>query len=140
MRYALSRLELPDSRLTSSGVLDLSGEAPLYDVQIGATDIALRDVRWLYPPFPEQGEASFQMQFEARPDEIFVRARDLEFAAPGTRIAGDFTLLMGDSLLFSDVSLRADPLDMDTIEGMLPTAIPVRGLRIGSMEIESSAS
>ena len=47
---------------------------------------------------------------------------------------------MGDSLLFSDISLRADPLDVNTVQAMLPVEVPVRGLRIGSVEIRSPAS
>jgi hypothetical protein len=140
MRYSAPRVQLPGSSLASEGVVDLSGEEPLYDIQVSGTDVALEDVRWLYPAFPEDGVATFGLEVETRPDQIFLRATNLSVSAPGTRLAGEFTMLMGDTLLFSDVSLRADPLDMNTVEGMLPVAIPVRGLQIGALEIESPAS
>lgn len=140
VRYSAPLVQMPDSRVATSGVLDLTGDEPLYDLLVVGTDVALRDVQWLYPAFPDEGEATFAMQIETRPDNIYLRAADLDMRVPGTRLVGDFTVLMGDSLLFSDVSLRADPLDMNTVEGMLPVAIPVRGLQIGALEIESPAS
>jgi hypothetical protein len=44
-------------------------------------------------------------------------------------------MIAGDTLRFVDVNLRAAPLDVATLEGMLPDSLPVRGLRIGSVEI-----
>lgn len=140
LRFVAPRVELPDSRLAISGVMDMSGDEPRYDLLIGGDEVALRDVQWLYPAFPDDGRAEFRMQLETRPDELFMRTRDLVLEAPGTRLAGNFTMLMGDSLLFSDVALRADPMDMGTVEEMLPVAIPVRGLEIGAVEVESAPS
>lgn len=140
LRLVAPRVELPDSRLALSGVMDMSGEDPVYDLLVSGEEVALRDVQWLYPAFPEEGQATFRIQLETRPDELFLRARDLLLEAPGTRLAGDFTLLMGDAMLFSDVSLRADPVDMETVEAMMPVALPVRGLEIGSAEVESTPS
>ena len=97
-------------------------------------------MQWLYPAFPEEGEATFALEVETQPEGLWLRATDLTFVAPRTRLTGQFGLLMGDAMLFSDISLRADPLDVNTIERMLPVTIPVRGLQIGSVEIQSPAS
>jgi hypothetical protein len=140
MRYTVPQLVLPGSGLSSSGVIDLTGEEPLYDLAVNGAGVALRDLLWLYPALPPEGEASFRMALETTPETLRLRAVDLDFAAPGTRIAGAFEVVMGDSLLFNDISLRADPLDVNTVQTMLPVQIPVRGLRIGSVEIESPSS
>lgn len=140
MRFRAPQVELPASRLAMSVVMDSNGDEPTYDLTVDGDEVALADVQWLFPTFPDEGRAAFRMQLEARPDEIFLRARDLDLQAPGTRLAGDFALLMGDSLLFSDVALRADPIDMATVEEMLPVAIPVRGLEIGAARVESAPS
>lgn len=140
MRFAAPRVQLPDSRLSASGVMDTNGDEPRYDLLVVGDEVALGDVQWLYPALPGEGRTTFRMQLETRPDQVFVRVRDLEMEAPGTRLAGQFALLMGDSVLISDLSLRADPLDMETVEAMLPVAIPVRGLEIGALEAESAPS
>lgn len=140
MRYAAPEVRLPASTVATEGVLDLTGDEPLYDITVSGTDVALRDVQWLYPAFPDEGRASFSMVVETRPGELLLRAAGLDLEASGTRLSGDFTLLMGDSLLFSDVSLRADPLDMGTVQRMLPVDLPVRGLTIGALAAESAAS
>ena len=140
MRYSTPMLALPSSRLSSSGVIDLRGDEPLFDLQVSGTEVALRDLQWLHPPLPSNGEASFQLGVETTPDALRFKAVDLALTAPGTRLVGGFEMLMGDSLLFSDISLRADPLDVNTVQAMLPVEVPVRGLRIGSVEIRSPAS
>ena len=66
------------------------------------------------------------------------RFRDLEFTAPGTRLAGSFGLVVGETMEFTDVNLTAAPLRVETIEQMLPSGLPVTGLTIGEVEIRSS--
>lgn len=140
MRFAASRVQLPESRLSLSGVMDTSAEEPRYDLLVVGEEVALEDVQWLFPTLPADGRTTFRMQLETNPDQLFVRVRDLELEAPGTRLAGQFALVMGDTMVVSDVSLRADPLDMETVEAMLPVAVPVRGLEIGALEVESAPS
>lgn len=140
LRYSAPEIQLPASRLSSAGVVDLGDDEPLYDLSVNGNEVALEDLQWLYPAFPSDGQARFGMHLETRPEGMFIRMNDLLFEAPRTRLAGDFALFMGDEMLFSDVSLRADPLDVDVIEGMLPMTIPVRGLEIGAVAIESAAS
>lgn len=140
MRYAAPQVRLPASTVATEGVLDLTAEEPLYDITVNGSGVSLRDLQWLYPAFPDEGRATFSMVIETRPGELLLRTDGLDLEASGTRLVGDFTLLMGDSLLFSDVSLRADPLDMGTVQRMLPVDLPVRGLMIGSLSAESAAS
>jgi hypothetical protein len=66
--------------------------------------------------------------------------RDLRLTAPGTRVAGAFGMVLGDSVIFTDLNLSAKPVDVPTVQRFLPTDIPVRGLRLGEIEVHSPAS
>lgn len=139
LRYRAPTLVLPRSRVTTSGTIDMRGEEPRYDLRVLGSNVALSDMQWLYPPFPERGRADFRMWLETRPQGTLYRFRDVRFSAPGTRMVGHFGLLVGDTVIFSDVDLVARPLDVPTVRQMLPWEIPIRGLRIGSLEIQSPA-
>ncbi|MEW5928441.1 MAG: hypothetical protein AB1941_13315 [Gemmatimonadota bacterium] len=131
-------LDLPDSRISTAGVVTLGerrGEEPRYDVVFTSDSVALRDLRWLYPRFPRDATGGLSLLVETRADGTLFLARDLRLRAPGTRLTGRFGMIAGDTLRFVDVNLRADPLSVATLEGMLPDSLPVRGLRIGSVEI-----
>ena len=140
VRYAAPEVRLPASIVATEGVLNMTGEELAYDLTVEGEGVALRDLQWLYPAFPDDGRATFVMLIETRPGQLLLRATGLDLETPGTRLAGDFSLVLGDTLVFSDVSLRADPLDMSTVERLLPVDLPVRGLTIGSAAIESAAS
>jgi hypothetical protein len=135
-------LELPDSRFAAAGVITLGkrGEDPRYDVTFRSDSVALRDLRWLYPRFPREATGGLTLLVETRDDGTLFLARDVRLRAPGTRLAGGFGMIAGDTLKFVDVNLRADPLDAAVLEGMLPDSLPVRGLRIGSVEIAGPQS
>lgn len=140
LRYEATAVRLPESRLVTSGVVDLRGEEPAYDLVVAGEDVALPDLQWLYPPLPDEGTISAQLALETRPEGLLIRARDLDVTAPDTHLTGDFGLVLGDTLRFVEVDLQADPLDVDTVERMLPADLPVEGLRIGSAVIRGTSS
>lgn len=135
LRYRAPSLVLADSRLTSVGVVDVTGEEPAYDLAFDADTIALDDLRWLFPAIPEEGGGEGRLWMETRPDGLLFLARDLRLSTPGTEIRGGFGMVLGDTLRFLETDLTADPLDVETVERMLPGGLPVEGLRIGAVEI-----
>ncbi|HEV2146784.1 MAG TPA: hypothetical protein VGR37_05165 [Longimicrobiaceae bacterium] len=142
VEFRLPVVALPDSRLATHGLIRLGerGEDPRYDVVFTSDSIALRDFRWLYPRFPRDATGRLTLLVETRPEGTLFQARDVVLRAPGTRLVGDFGMITGDTVRFVDVSLRADPLNVDLVEQMLPDSLPVRGLRIGSVEIRGPSS
>lgn len=140
MRYRAPRLVLSDSRLSSEGVVDLTGEEPAYDLAFRSEAIALADLRWLFPTLPEQGGGQGRLWVETRPQGLAVLGRELDFRAPGTRLRGSFGMVFGDTLRFLEADLVADPLDVPTVERLIPAGLPVEGLRIGSVEIRAGSS
>lgn len=130
---------LPNSRLSGYGVVH-PGDTLRYDFIFNADTAAFRDFQWLYPNFPERGGGTLRLQFETRPDGTLVHVSDARVVMPGTRVRGSFGVVMGDTVRFFDVGLTAQPLDVRSVEQMLPTELPVRGLRIGAVEISNPRS
>ncbi len=132
---------LPASQGEAVGRLDLRGDRPLYDVVLNLSTFALADLRWLYPWLPEDpqdGQASGQVWIEDQPETLMVYARDLVLELPGTRVTGSIGFLTGESPRFVDVALDANPLDVESLERLLPSGLPVDGLEIGGAVIRSN--
>lgn len=140
LRYRAPRVALRGSVLESAGVVDLTGEEPLYDVVVAGRDVELSDLQWLYPPIPDRGSLTASLWVETRPDGLLILTRDFLAIAPDTRVYGDFGVLLGDTIRFVDVELAADPLDVSTVRQLLPPDLPVDGLRIGAVIIDNPAS
>jgi hypothetical protein len=140
LRFNAPRVVLPTSELRSVGAIDLREEEPAYDVLVAGEQIAFADMQWLYPRFPDEGGGALQLRLHTRPEGFFFFARDIDLRARGTRVQGQFGMLLGDTIRFVDADLRADPLDVRTVEGLLPGGLPVRGLVIGGAEIRSPES
>lgn len=142
-------LDAPVLRLTSS-TLSMSGvvrtdsfpdwfprdQAPMYDLAFRTDSVAFRDLQWLYPRFPAEARGALSLRIEHRPGGLMFLARDTDVSAPGTRLQGDFGMILGDTLRFVDVDMRAEPIRVSTVEKMLPEGLPVRGLVLGGVTIQ----
>jgi hypothetical protein len=125
---------LPRSRLSLQGTVLIAEENPV-DLTLRSDTFALADLRWLYPRLPEQGGGAAVLRWQTRPDGTLFLARQMRLSLPGTRVQGSFGVVTGDTIRFTDVDLQADPLRVETIEQLLPEGLPVRGLRIGAVEV-----
>ncbi len=144
-------LRLPGSRTATSGVICLRNDTrecdrqvpgnvlPYYDVAFRADTVSFRDLQWMYPRFPSTATGKMSLFLETRPEGTLFDIRDARFRAPGTRIDGSFGIIVGDSVIFSNVDVRASPIRTATIERMLPEGLPVRGLILGGATIRGSA-
>ena len=129
-------VRLPESRLSLAGTVLLTDDQPL-DFVIRGERIAWADLQWLYPRLPARGGGSLILYFESRPDGgTLFRVPEMDLALPGTRLRGSFGMVTGDTLRFTEVALRADPLRVSAVEELLPDDLPVRGLVIGGVVVE----
>jgi hypothetical protein len=136
-------LRLPGSTLSMSGVVRTDSfpawfpadQAPMYDLAFRGDSVRFRDLQWLYPRFPAEAHGSLSLRIEHRPGGLMFLARETDVTAPGTHLVGDFGMILGDTLRFVDVDLKADPIRVSTIEKMLPEGLPVRGLTLGGVDI-----
>ncbi len=136
------RLVLNTTPLSAQGVIrppKTREDFTMYDVSFRSDSVRLGDFRWLYRRFPKDATGALSLLVETRPDggTLFL-ARGMRLRAPGTRLSGSFGMVTGDTLRFLDVDLRAAPLRVRTVEEMLPEGLPVRGLRVGEVEIRGA--
>lgn len=140
VQFHAPAVRLPASRLGVAGRVHFppGTDEPYYDVFLVGEEVAFRDLQWLYPRFPRDARGSLSLVVETRPDGTLFQVRDARVQAPGTRLTGSFGMIVGDSVRFVDVDVRADPLRVATVEAMLPEELPVVGLRIGAAEIRGT--
>ena len=139
-------LRLRNSLLATSGVVRTDSfprwfnpaEAPMYDVAFRTDSVDFGDLRWLYRRFPEDASGSLSLRIESRPGGTMFLAREADVRAPGTHVVGSFGMQVGDTIRFMDVDLKAEPVRISVIEGMLPEGLPVRGLSLGGADIRGS--
>jgi hypothetical protein len=142
VEFDLPRLDMPHSHFTAAGTVTTppDGGDMRYDVTFDGKRVEFRDLLWLYPRFPRDMRGKLALDMETHPGGLLYHARDAVIDARGTRLAGSFGLIVGDTVKFTDVDLRANPLRMATIEQMLPQKLPVVGLHIGSAVVRGSAT
>lgn len=138
--YRAPRILLPSAPVESAGVIDLSGGDPRYDLFLEGRRVRTGDLRWLHTGLPDEGSVSARFWFETRPGGLRFLVRDGRLVLPDTRIQGSFGLQLGDTLRILEADLEAEPLDMRTVQRLLPGDLPIEGLRIRSAVVESPAS
>lgn len=138
--YEADRVGLGASSVRTAGTIDLTDGEPRYDIVVSGSGVALADLAWLYPQIPADGLITGRLELETRPEGLFFRVAGAELETPDTRIVGRFGMVVGDTLRFTEVDLRAAPLRVETVQRMLPAATPIEGLTIGSVVIEAPGS
>jgi hypothetical protein len=139
LRFRTREAVLPRTRLSVLGEI-VFGDDGWVTVAVESQRAALADFRWLFPDLPDEGEALVSVKFESRDDVTRIHVDDVRLRGPGTLVNGSFGIALGDTVRFFDVDLEAPDLDIPYVEGLLPVEIPVRGLRIGSVEIRGDRS
>jgi autotransporter translocation and assembly factor TamB len=131
---------LPGSQAAVLGTVVMrTGDNDL-DIRVEGRRLQFRDLQWLYPNLPDEGGGSLVLRIRSQPDGILWLAEDARLQAPGTRLAGSFGVVTGDTLYFTRVDLRASPLDVQFLEQLLPGGLPVDGLLIGTVEVRGPLS
>ncbi|HEY0673465.1 MAG TPA: translocation/assembly module TamB [Longimicrobiales bacterium] len=146
VRDTILTFDMPDVRLPNSqaaivGRVIMEEGNNFFDVRAEGKRFTFRDMQWLYPQLPDEGGGSGTLRIQSqRPKGILWLASNLRVAAPGTRMSGSFGVVTGDTLYFTDVDLRAAPLNLDLIQAILPGKLPVDGLLIGTVEVKGPLS
>lgn len=138
--FDMPEVELPGSRAAVLGRVILRSGGNDIDVRVDGSRVALRDLQFLHPQIPDEGGGSLLLRIQSQPTGTLWLAEDARLTTPGTSIAGSFGVVTGDSLYFTNVNLRASPLDVDLIERLLPGGLPVDGLLVGTVEVRGPLS
>lgn len=132
---------LPESRASAIGQYVTGDERHVYDIRIDADTVTFRDLQWLYPRFPDEGGGRLVLRIQSQdPSGTLWLAEGARLSAPGTNVAGSFGIVVGDTLYFTRVDLRASPLNLDLLASMLPSGLPVEGLLVGTVVLEGPIS
>jgi autotransporter translocation and assembly factor TamB len=112
----------------------------IINVQIDGRKLAFRDLQWLYPKLPSEGSAELKLRIQSQRKGTLWYASNARIEAPDTRVSGSFGIVTGDTMYFTDVDLRASPLNMELLERILPGKLPVQGLMVGTVEVKGPIS
>jgi hypothetical protein len=137
VEYVADRVSLPGSELSSYGIIPAGAAETRLDVRFSGDTVSFPDFQWLWPHLPDRGGGTLHLVIERRPEGILYLARGLRLRPPGTVIEGEFGVIVGDTVRFVDVNLDADPLDLATVEALLPVELPVTGLHIGGVQLRT---
>src|SRR5690606_17834051 len=104
--FEADRFRLPGSRGSGVGRIIL-GDRNLYDIRIVGDEVQFADLQWLYPPLPDEGSGELVFRIQSQPEGgTLWLAQDAHLRAPGTVLRGDFGIVTGDTLYFTQVNLR----------------------------------
>ncbi|MEX1181892.1 MAG: hypothetical protein WEF86_01555 [Gemmatimonadota bacterium] len=146
MRDSVVSFDLPEVELASSGAsivgrVIVGAERNMMDIEVSGDRFAFSDLQWLYPALPDEGGGSLDLRIQSQEaGGTLYFARDARLSTPGTQLAGTFGVVVGDSLYFTQVDLRASPLDVTLLEQILPGGLPVDGLLVGTVEVSGPLS
>ena len=141
LSFQAPRVQLPGSELDMVGRIIIGEDGNRYDIEAQGDDVSFADFQWLYPALPEDGGGSLTFRIQSQgEDEILWLAEDARLRTGGTEVAGSFGVVTGDSVYFTNVSLEASPLDLQLLQSLLPGALPLEGLLIGTVEVDGPIS
>jgi translocation and assembly module TamB len=123
---------LPESRVVAEGVYALhSGELVL---RLRGSPLAFRDMRWLYPPLPEQGGGAMQLLVERRTLATRIVADDMNVRIGEAEIEGRLDVTTGDTLRLGETDLVFARVDTQLLEDFFEGLdIPRRGHLTGRL-------
>jgi autotransporter translocation and assembly factor TamB len=128
------RVRLPSSELRLAGSVIIGAEGERYDLEAAGSRIALQDFQWLYPALPAQGGGSLRFRMQTQEDgRMLWLAEDADLETQGNRLTGSFGIITGGTPELTNVDLRARPLDLAFLAGLLPDSVPLTGLVIGEV-------
>jgi hypothetical protein len=141
LTFDLPTVRMPNTQAAIVGRVVMEEGQNFFDVRADSRQFAFRDMLWLYPRLPNEGGGSGVLRIQSqRPSGILWLATNTRISAPGTRMSGSFGVVTGDSMYFTNVDMRAAPLNLELIQDILPGRLPVDGLLVGTVEVKGPLS
>ena len=138
--FDMPEVSLPNSRASVVGqVIRTAGHNKL-DVRVDGERLQLSDLQFIHPQLPNQGSGRVRLTIKSQDDGVLWLAEDAQLNTEGTRLAGTVGVVMGDTMYFTRVNLRASPLDVRLLERLIPGGLPVEGLLVGTVEVRGPIS
>ncbi len=130
-------VRLPASSATLSGRYTIAnGDLAL---TADAQPVALADVRFLYPPLPEDGSAQMQLAVLWANGQQRYDVRNLVLTTGGSHVDGDLGITLGDTILLHETDVSFRNVTTALIEQLVPgVEVPASGLLSGTMAVDGS--
>jgi translocation and assembly module TamB len=118
------RARLPDSRVSADGVYALDkGDLSL---RMHGAPVAFADLRWLYPPLPEEGGGRLSMDLLQRTVGTRVVVHDMDLRTGDAAVRGRVDLALGDTVRVRDTDVQFERVHTALIRRVAPDVDPPR--------------
>jgi translocation and assembly module TamB len=109
---------LPGSRVAGEGVYALdSGDLLL---RLRGAPLAFDDLRWLYPPLPEEGGGTLLLEVHRRALSTRIVGREMDLRTGDARLEGDLELVVGDTFKIREADVRFAQVHTALLERVIP--------------------
>jgi translocation and assembly module TamB len=134
LRFREVRAALPGSVIEGRGAYDM--KTAKYYLDLRGEPVALDDLRWLYPPLPEEGGGSLHLALQTREFTTAFTASEMDLRTGGSGIAGTLSMVIGDTLRFRESDVALDRFDTRLLERLLPNVdLPIDGRMTGRIAL-----
>jgi translocation and assembly module TamB len=134
LRFRDVRAVLPGSTISGSGDYDLHTAQYLLDLR--GDPVSLPDLRWLYPPLPQEGGGTLRLVLDQRELSSAFTAHEMDLQVGESSIAGTLSMVVGDTLRFGESDVRLDRFDTRLLDQILPDLnVPVDGRVTGQIAL-----
>jgi hypothetical protein len=137
LRFRFDHAELPGTRLSGSGAVRWPQDTLRYDFALQADTVALRDLRWIQPDFPDwEGRGNVvALSTTNRHSEFLLE--EMVLGDSGTRAAGRLVAIVDDDRGFGvrDLDMVMSNVSLEVMRPYLDT-LPFRGTLTGRLQAD----
>lgn len=135
--FTLARLELPGSAASGRGRLDWPRDTLLFDMEFAARELALADIRFISPDFPDYRGTTFARVRSLNGTVLRSELTDLRVGDGTSLVQGSMVALshLHRGLGFQRLDLQLTDLDLEAVRPYLDT-LPLAGWLTGSLRAD----
>jgi autotransporter translocation and assembly factor TamB len=135
--FDVAKLALPASTATLAGRYSInSGDLALHAL---TKQLALSDVRFLYPALPTDGTAALDLALNWVGKAQSYVVHDLDLKTGKASATGDIGITLGDTLKLHDTNVKFAGIDTKLIQQLVPgLQVPRRGVLSGRAKIDGA--
>lgn len=135
--FALARLELPGTSATGRGRLDWPQDTLLFDMEFAARELALADLRFISPDFPDYRGGAFARVRSLNGTVLRSELTEVDVGDGSSRVRGSLVALshLHRGLGFQRLALQLADVDLEAVRPYLDT-LPLRGWLSGTLQAD----
>lgn len=141
LRFDLDLVQLPATRVSGSGAVRWPDDTVRYDFTMVADTVALADLRWIQPDFPDWSGRGQVTALSTSNRHTEFRLTDLVLGAGDTRAAGQVVAIVDEDRGFGvrDLDLLLRDVSLETLRPYLDT-LPFAGALTGRLRADGYRS